>query len=69
VVHSLIDLYVNIKDLCAHMKIYNKWNTLLRKNKYYIEISTEWISFNVKNIIITLIKLKKHWYSEPAKRE
>jgi hypothetical protein len=24
VVHSLIDLYVNIKDLCAHMKIYNK---------------------------------------------
>lgn len=24
VVHCLIDLYVNIKDLCAHMRIYNR---------------------------------------------
>ena len=24
VVHSLIDLYVNVKDLCAHMRIYNR---------------------------------------------
>ncbi|MEI6673373.1 MAG: hypothetical protein WCL02_09020 [bacterium] len=24
VVHCLIDLYVNIKDLCSHMRIYNR---------------------------------------------
>lgn len=69
VVHCLIDLYVNIKDLCAHMRIYNRWKLFLRKNKYYTEIATEWIIFNLRNVIGILIKLKKHWYSEPAKRE
>ena len=68
VVHCLIDLYVNIKDLCAHMRIYNRGTWFLRKNKYYIEIASEWIAFNIKNILDLLIKLKKHWYSEIAKR-
>lgn len=68
VVHCLIDLYVNIKDLCSHMRIYNRWKLFFRKNTYYIEIATEWIVFNTKNIIALLIKLKKYWYSEPAKR-
>lgn len=69
VVHCLIDLYVNLKDFCAHMRIYNRWKLFLRKNKYYTEIATEWIIFNLKNIINLLIKLKKYWYSEIAKRE
>lgn len=69
VVHCLIDLYVNIKDLCAHLRIYNRWKLFLRKNKYYTEIATEGILFNAKNIIGILIKLKKYGYSEIAKRE
>lgn len=68
VVHSLIDLYVNIKDLCAHMRIYNRWKWFLTKKDYYIEIASEWIAFNTRNILSVLIKLKKHWYSEIAKR-
>ena len=41
IVQCLIDLYVNIKDLCAHMRIYNRGKLNLKKNQYYIEIASE----------------------------
>ncbi|MFN6946000.1 MAG: hypothetical protein ACK4ND_13710 [Cytophagaceae bacterium] len=67
-VHLLIELHTNLKDVCAQIRIYNKSNRYTNEKEYYHKTGLKGAAGHLKEIIRISIILKKQGYSEPAKK-
>ncbi|MFT4302986.1 MAG: hypothetical protein ACMXYG_00325 [Candidatus Woesearchaeota archaeon] len=64
IVSYLIDLHVNLKDLCGHIKLYLRKYQDNNIENYYNKIGFIGASKNIKSILIILNQLKEEGYSE-----
>ncbi|CAN5569246.1 hypothetical protein BH23BAC1_BH23BAC1_45640 [soil metagenome] len=65
-VSMLINLHINLKDLCGHIRQYLKIDRFPNEKSYYIAIGIKGVSVSILKIIIILNRLKQEGYSEAA---
>lgn len=67
-VSLLIELHTNLKDVCAHIRLYKKAERFPKEQEYYQSSGIKGAAGNMKEIIRIVILLKEEGYSEPARR-
>ena len=65
-VSILINLHVNLKDLCGHIRQYRKIERFPNEREYYGTIGLRGASVSIHKIIIIINRLKQEGYSETA---
>ena len=65
-VSILINLHVNLKDLCGHIRQYFKMKRFPNEKEYYGAIGIRGASVSIHKIIVILNRLKQEGYSEAA---
>lgn len=63
----LMDLHIQLKDLCAHIRVYRKGQLFPEDSKFYRKTGMNGASHNLKKIIELVTELKAEGYSETAR--
>ncbi|MBS9524732.1 hypothetical protein KI659_12000 [Litoribacter alkaliphilus] len=65
-VSLLINLHVQLKDICSHIRQYLKIKRFPEERKYYSTIGLKGVSVSMSKILLILNRLKEEGYSEAA---
>jgi hypothetical protein len=65
-VSILINLHVQLKDVCSHIRQYLKIKRFPQERKYYSTIGLKGVSVSISKTILILNRLKEEGYSEVA---
>ena len=63
----LMDLHIQLKDLCAHIRVYRKSQLFPEDSKFYRNNGLNGASHNLRKIIELVTELKAEGYSETAR--
>lgn len=67
-VSLLMALHTNLKDVCAHIRLYKKGDRFPKEKDYYRSSGIKGAAHNLKEVIRIAIKLKEEGYSEAARQ-
>lgn len=67
-VSLLMDLHTNLKDVCAHIRLYKKSERFPKEKEYYRSSGMKGAAHNLKEVIRIAIRLKEEGYSEAARK-
>nr|MBS0037181.1 hypothetical protein [Saprospiraceae bacterium] len=65
-VSLLMDLHIQLKDLCTHIRIFRKGQLFPEDSEFYRRNGIQGASHNLKKIIELVTELKSEGYSETA---
>ncbi len=63
----LMDLYIQLKDLCAHIRVYRKGQLFPEDSKFYRKYGMNGAAHNLIKILELVSQLKAEGYSETAR--
>ncbi|TVR83463.1 MAG: hypothetical protein EA409_03010 [Saprospirales bacterium] len=63
-VSLLMDLHIQINDLCAHIRSFNKSRWFIEDSFFYQETGKKGAAYNVREILKLVTRLKEEGYSE-----
>jgi hypothetical protein len=67
-VSLLMELHTNLKDVCAHIRLYKKSERFPKEKEYYRSSGLKGAAHNFKEVIRIAIRLKEEGYSEAARK-
>ncbi|WMJ72944.1 hypothetical protein RCC89_07180 [Cytophagaceae bacterium ABcell3] len=67
-VSLLIELHTQLKDICAHIRLYKKADLFVDEKAYYQASGMKGAAAHLKEVIVIVNRLKQEGYSEPARK-
>jgi len=66
-VAMLMDLHSGLKDICAHIRIFNRAEHFPEERDYYERTGIHGAAHTLSDLVDVLVELKEEGYSEPAR--